>query len=151
MIRSGAGKTTRRVILDASTSGTAFVDGHRYQDTVRPLHRVGSLLDANASHPGHSAWWDVLSITESNGIGRHRMSEAPELNGVPDAARRRGQGILVRDAPAPRHSGGPSRGSSVADLSTSRPTAATPKASTGSASRSRGWRSKATKSSSPVT
>jgi ABC-2 type transport system ATP-binding protein len=48
---NGAGKTTTmRVILglDAPTAGTALVRGRRYQGIIRPLHEVGSLLDASA-------------------------------------------------------------------------------------------------------
>src|SRR5262245_42546085 len=47
--RNGIGKTTTmRVILglEAPTSGTALVGGRRYQEIIRPLRQVGSLLDA---------------------------------------------------------------------------------------------------------
>jgi ABC-2 type transport system ATP-binding protein len=95
---NGAGKTTTmRVILglDAPTSGTALVDGRRYQEMFRPLHRIGSLLDANAIHPGRSAWCHLLSIAQSNGIGHHRVSEVLELTGMADAAPRRVQGFSL--------------------------------------------------------
>jgi len=52
---NGAGKTTTmRIILglDAPTSGTALVGGRRYQQIIRPLRQVGSLLDATAVHRG---------------------------------------------------------------------------------------------------
>ena len=109
---NGAGKTTTmRVILglDTPTSGTALVDGRPYQEMIRPLHQVGSLLDANAAHPGRSAWCHLLSIAQSNGIGRHRVSEVLELTGMVDAAPAACQGLLARDAPAPRHRGCTSR------------------------------------------
>ena len=55
---NGAGKTTTmRVILglDHPTAGKALVGGQRYQEITWPLHEVGSLLDANALHPGRRA------------------------------------------------------------------------------------------------
>jgi len=95
---NGAGKTTTmRVILglDTPTSGTALVDGRPYQEMIRPLHQVGSLLGANAAHPGRSAWCHRLSIAQSNGIGRHRVSEVLELTGMVDAAPRRVKGFSL--------------------------------------------------------
>src|ERR1022692_290252 len=56
---NGAGKTTTmRVILglDAPTSGSALIGGRPYQRLIRPLHEVGSLLDAGAVHGGRTAW-----------------------------------------------------------------------------------------------
>src|SRR6202034_3751394 len=72
---NGAGKTTTmRVILclDTPTSGRALVGGRRYQEIIRPLHVVGSLLDATAVHGGRTAWFHLLSIAPSNGIGGRR-------------------------------------------------------------------------------
>ena len=48
---NGSGKsTTMRVImgLDAPTSGSVTVNGHRYRDLRAPLREVGALLDAKA-------------------------------------------------------------------------------------------------------
>jgi ABC-2 type transport system ATP-binding protein len=89
---NGAGKTTTlRVILglDAPTSGTALVGGRRYQDFIRPLRQVGSLLDATALPAGRAAWFHLLAIAQSNGIGRHRVSEVLELTGLDSVATRR--------------------------------------------------------------
>ena len=75
---NGAGKTTTmRVILglDAPTSGRALVGGRRYQEIIRPLHVAGSLLDATAVHGGRTAWFHLLSIAQSNGIGRRRAAQ----------------------------------------------------------------------------
>src|ERR1700689_5624390 len=68
---NGAGKTTTmRIILglDTPTAGRALVGGHPYRGIIRPLHQVGALLDANAMHPGRSAYAHVLSAAQSNGI-----------------------------------------------------------------------------------
>lgn len=95
---NGAGKsTTMRVILglDAPTSGTALVGGRHYQEMIRPLHEVGSLLDANAVHLGRSAWFHLLSIAQSNGIGRKRVHEVLELTGIEDVSQRRVKGFSL--------------------------------------------------------
>ena len=89
---NGAGKTTTmRVILglDAPTSGSALVDGRPYQRLIRPLHEVGSLLDANAVHGGRTAWVHLSSLAQSNGIGRRRVTEVLELTGLDAVAGRR--------------------------------------------------------------
>jgi ABC-2 type transport system ATP-binding protein len=89
---NGAGKsTTMRVILglDLATSGTVLVGGRPYRKTVRPLREVGSLLDANAVHGGRTAWFHLLSIAQSNGISRRRVTEVLQLTGLEAVARRR--------------------------------------------------------------
>ena len=93
---NGAGKTTTmRIILglDSPTSGTARVQGHRYAGIVRPLHQVGSLLDANAVHGGRTAWFHLLSIAQSNGIGRRRVTELLQLTGLEAVVGRRVKGF----------------------------------------------------------
>jgi ABC-2 type transport system ATP-binding protein len=89
---NGAGKTTTmRVILglDAPTSGSALVGGRAYQSIIRPLHEVGSLLDANAVHGGRTARVHLSSLAQSNGIGRRRVTEVLELTGLDAVADRR--------------------------------------------------------------
>jgi ABC-2 type transport system ATP-binding protein len=89
---NGAGKTTTlRVILglDAPTAGTALVGGRRYQELIRPLHEVGSLLDATALPAGRPAWFHLLSLAQSNGIGKRRVREVLELTGLETVAVRR--------------------------------------------------------------
>ena len=84
---NGAGKsTTMRVILglDAPTSGRALVGGRRYDELIRPLREVGSLLDATALHPGRSGWAHLRSVAQANGIGqaaRHRRTPADRARG----------------------------------------------------------------------
>jgi len=89
---NGAGKTTTlRVLLglEAPTSGTALIGGRRYQEFVRPLHRVGSLLDATALPAGRAAWFHLLAVAQSNGIGERRVREVLELTGLESVAARR--------------------------------------------------------------
>jgi len=89
---NGAGKTTTmRVILglDAPASGRALVGGRRYQEIIRPLHVAGSLLDATAVHGGRTAWFHLLSIAQSNGIGRRRVMQVLEAAGLAAVAGRR--------------------------------------------------------------
>ncbi len=89
---NGAGKTTTmRIILglEAPTSGTALVVGRRYQQIVRPLRHVGSLLDATAVHGGRTAYDHLLSVALSNGIGRSRVAQVLELVGLNSVARQR--------------------------------------------------------------
>jgi len=89
---NGAGKTTTlRLLLglEAPTSGTALVGGRRYQEFVRPLHQAGSLLDATALPAGRAAWFHLLAIAQSNGIGELRVREVLELTGLESVAARR--------------------------------------------------------------
>src|SRR5690348_14012494 len=89
---NGAGKTTTmRMILglDAPTSGRALVGDRRYQQIIRPLHVVGSLLDPTAVHGGRTAWSHLLSIAQSNGIGRGRAMQVLEASGLAPVAGRR--------------------------------------------------------------
>ena len=95
---NGAGKTTTmRIILglDAPTSGTALVGGRPYQRIIRPLHEVGSLLDADAVHPGRTARNHLLSVAQSNGISRRRVTEVLGLTGLDAVAGRRVRGFSL--------------------------------------------------------
>jgi len=88
---NGAGKTTTmRVILglSAPTAGATRVNGRPYAGIIRPLHQVGALLDANAIHPARSAHNHLLSIAQSNGIGRRRVQQVLELTGLESVAHR---------------------------------------------------------------
>jgi ABC-2 type transport system ATP-binding protein len=95
---NGAGKTTTmRIILglDAPDSGQALVGDRPYRGIIRPLHQVGSLLDAGAVHPGRSAYAHVLSVAQSNGIGRRRVTEVLRLTGLESVADRRVKGFSL--------------------------------------------------------
>ncbi len=89
---NGAGKTTTmRLILglDTPTSGTALVDGRRYQQVVRPLREVGALLDATAVHGGRTGYDHLLSLARSNHLGRSRVTQVLELTGLNAVAKHR--------------------------------------------------------------
>ncbi len=89
---NGAGKsTTMRMMvgLDSPTSGAVTIGGSRYQDLRFPLHHVGALLEAGAIHPARSAHNHLLSLAQSNGIGRRRVGQVLELVGLSEVADRR--------------------------------------------------------------
>jgi len=89
---NGAGKTTTMKIvlgLVAPTGGRALVGGQRYDQLVRPLRQVGSLLDATALHGGRTAQAHLVAIARSNGIARSRVTEVLRLTGLEPVARRR--------------------------------------------------------------
>jgi ABC-2 type transport system ATP-binding protein len=95
---NGAGKTTTmRVILglDAPTSGSVLVGERRYRTMIRPLHQVGSLLDATAVHGARTAWLHLLSIARSNGIGPQRARQMLQLTGLDQVAHRRIRGFSL--------------------------------------------------------
>jgi ABC-2 type transport system ATP-binding protein len=89
---NGAGKsTTMRVLLGLveATSGEALVGGRRYAAYDRPLHEVGSLLDANDVHPGRSAVNHLRWLARCNDIAASRVTETLEQVGLAGAARKR--------------------------------------------------------------
>ena len=89
---NGAGKTTTmRVILglEAPDNGRALVTCRSYRNVIRPLRAVGSLLDANAAHPGRTAWSHILSVAQSTGLSRQRVEEVLEVTGLGPVAHRR--------------------------------------------------------------
>jgi ABC-2 type transport system ATP-binding protein len=95
---NGAGKTTTmRVILglDAPTSGRTRVNEKPYNELIRPLHQIGAVLDATALHPGRTAEAHLLSIAQSNGIGRARVTEMLRLTGLEAVANRRVRGFSL--------------------------------------------------------
>lgn len=84
---NGAGKsTTMRLIvgLDHPTGGNATIDGRPYAELPRPLMRVGALLDAEAVHPGRSAYNHLLFLAQSQGLPRRRVGEMLDLVGLHD-------------------------------------------------------------------
>ncbi len=95
---NGAGKsTTMRLIvgLDRPTSGGATIGGAKYADLTRPLHVVGALLDAGATHKGRSAYDHLLYLAQTQGIDRRRVDEVLDLVGLRDVARQRTGGFSL--------------------------------------------------------
>ena len=93
---NGAGKSTvLRVILGLHRpdTGRALVDGRPYRDLSRPLTRVGSLLDAAALHPAHSARNHLRWLAHSQGMPEARADTLLERVGLASAARRRTGGF----------------------------------------------------------
>jgi ABC-2 type transport system ATP-binding protein len=89
---NGAGKsTTMRLILglDAPSDGTVMVDGYAYGEHRYPAHTVGALLDAQAVHPGRSAFNHLWSLAQCSRIPRARVDEVLGLVGLADVAGRR--------------------------------------------------------------
>jgi ABC-2 type transport system ATP-binding protein len=95
---NGAGKsTTIRLILglDRPAAGTARVNGRPYQSYRHPLFEVGALLEAQATHPGRTAWHHLLWLSQTHGIRRQRVSEVLALTGLAEVARKRVGGFSL--------------------------------------------------------
>jgi ABC-2 type transport system ATP-binding protein len=89
---NGAGKsTTMRMILglDAPTSGSVTVNGHRYADLRAPLHEVGALLEARAVHTGRSARNHLLALAATHGISARRVDVVIDMVGLESVASKR--------------------------------------------------------------
>ena len=89
---NGSGKsTTMRLILglDRATSGDVTVNGKHYRDHKAPFHEVGALLEARSVHTGRSAYYHLLALAQTHGIGRKRVAELIDLVGLHDVARKR--------------------------------------------------------------
>lgn len=82
---NGAGKSTAmRVLLGLSrpTSGTALIAGRRAVDLPNPAAVVGSLLDADAFHPGRTGRESLRLSCLTLGLPARRADEALELVGL---------------------------------------------------------------------
>lgn len=89
---NGAGKsTTMRMILglDATSSGSVTVNGHRHVTSPAPLREIGALLEAHAIHPGRSARDHLRWMAASNGIPTTRVGEVLEQVGLDTVAGQR--------------------------------------------------------------
>jgi ABC-2 type transport system ATP-binding protein len=95
---NGAGKsTTMRLILglDRPQTGTATIDGKRYDQLSRPLLTVGALLEAKAMHNGRSAYNHLLALAQTQGLPRRRVDEVLALVGLTEVARKRTGGYSL--------------------------------------------------------
>src|SRR3954464_12417999 len=89
---NGAGKsTTMRMIvgLDAPTSGSVTVNGHRYASHRAPLQEGGALLEAKSIHPGRSAYNPLRALALTHGIPGRRVDEVIDLAGLGSVAKKR--------------------------------------------------------------
>jgi ABC-2 type transport system ATP-binding protein len=89
---NGSGKsTTMRLILglDAPSGGDVTVNGKHYREHRAPLHEVGALLEARSVHTGRSAYYHLLALAQTHGIGRSRVDELIDLVGLHEVARKR--------------------------------------------------------------
>ena len=89
---NGAGKSsTMRMIvgLDAPTSGSVTVNGHRYADSGAPLGEVGVLLDAKAMHPARTARNHLRVVAHTHGIPDRRVDEVIGMTGLESVAKKK--------------------------------------------------------------
>lgn len=89
---NGAGKTTtlRTLVgLVAPTAGRATFDGKLYAELERPLHTVGTALEAASFHPGRTGRDHLRVAGAAAGIPTSRVDEVLAWVGLEQAARRR--------------------------------------------------------------
>jgi ABC-2 type transport system ATP-binding protein len=89
---NGSGKsTTMRLILglDGPSGGDVTVNGKHYRDHATPLHEVGALLEARSVHTGRSAYYHLLALAQTHGVGKRRVAELIDLVGLHEVARKR--------------------------------------------------------------
>jgi ABC-2 type transport system ATP-binding protein len=89
---NGAGKsTTMRLILglDRPASGTATINGVRYDRLPSPLLTVGALLEAKSVHTGRSARNHLLFLAQTQGLPASRVDAVLALVGLTDVASKR--------------------------------------------------------------
>lgn len=89
---NGAGKSTAlRILLGMApaTSGQVSVAGREYRDWPSPARVVGSLLDADAFHPGRSGRESLRLACQTLGLPRTRADEVLEHVGLSQREARR--------------------------------------------------------------
>jgi ABC-2 type transport system ATP-binding protein len=89
---NGAGKsTTMRLILalDHPNTGTATIEGKRYDQLPDPLRTVGALLEAKSVHTGRSARNHLLFLAQTQGLPTSRVDEMLDFVGLTEVARKR--------------------------------------------------------------
>ncbi|WP_327068981.1 ABC transporter ATP-binding protein [Kitasatospora sp. NBC_01250] len=95
---NGAGKsTTMRLILDLDrpTSGRVSIDAKGYGHLSEPLKYIGALLEAQAVHPGRTAYNHLLWLAQSNRIPVRRVDEVLGLVGLTEVAGKRARGFSL--------------------------------------------------------
>jgi ABC-2 type transport system ATP-binding protein len=89
---NGAGKsTTLRALLGlvVPDRGSTRVLGRPYVELVRPLERVGAILETAEAHPGRSGRNHLRVLAVGAGIPHTRVDEVLELVDLRDVSRRR--------------------------------------------------------------
>jgi len=94
---NGAGKsTTMRLMLGLeSGQGRAEFGGRTYRELKAPAHSVGALLDAQAAHPGRTAFAHLRMVAAGAGIPVSRVRQVRELVGLGEVAGRRVRGFSL--------------------------------------------------------
>ena len=95
---NGAGKsTTLRSVLGLvhPDAGGATVLGVPYRELERPLHRVGSVLEASEVHPGRSGRNHLRVLAAAAELPRSRVEEVLALVELSSGAKRRVKGYSL--------------------------------------------------------
>ncbi|SJM49328.1 ABC transporter ATP-binding protein [Gulosibacter sp. 10] len=89
---NGAGKSsTLRILLglDRATSGTALVDGRRFQTLRDPMRKVGAMLDGSGAHRSRTGRAHLRWVARAAGVGNRRVESLLETVGIAHAADKR--------------------------------------------------------------
>lgn len=95
---NGSGKsTTMRMILglDRPDKGEVLINGRLYRSHWAPLFEVGALLDAQAVHPGRSAFHHLLALAQTNRISKRRVNDVLDMVGLASVAGKRVGGFSL--------------------------------------------------------